>query len=599
MFGGVTNICNNNLLAGLTARIWVDNTQFNSKDGTYLKANMGDNGFTAFFEEKSEAALYAAFGSETARAKLEGSVNARILTKNRSNVNVTGAFYHWANADYRHYFETKCTGWGFPAIVVGYREQEFTLGANKHCDFCGDVTALVGWNGLMPVLKTGTYGSLFNSGWSLGSNNLLDAAFAKALAPINDVNRMVNGLDDIAKARYGEEEDQAAGAIYVLEIEAPLKKDVTLGEDRLARYRLWNNSLTQHDVYLLPNATRLYRSNKLEYVSEVLRGDARDTGESFVVDVFTALTPYAYQNPVIPVGTSASLNFTTGQLSLPVLADFELYLHEVSGAWLLENFRSGFFRRMDAPQADMNAYALGDGDDAVNTLPTGTIMEGITQDGDVGETRFYWVGDGYDSAADDAQTLILLLHNEQTDELTALRTSRAMIAAGEESVPVSLYIFRDSKSDRMGEEKYNVLFFDTPAGEKSLVKVITDVLEDRELDLPKTLRVVLRPIAIEGIELPAYSLTDHYFVMCDGTGGRVSLFDGFYTNTFDGQTFESDYLKIEGVMDGNLKVTVKQDQAVWPEKSDDTHAVDLNETSYELVNGVWLEPEADAEAVAA
>ena len=151
----------------------------------------------------------------------------------------------------------------------------------------------------------------------------------------------------------------------------------------------------------------------------------------------------------------------------------------------------------------------------------------------------------------------------------------------------------------MGEEKYNVMFFDTPAGEKSLVKVITDVLEDRELDLPKTLRVVLRPIAIEGIELPAYSLTDHYFVMCDGTGGRVSLFDGFYTNTFDGQTFESDYLKIEGVMDGNLKVTVKQDQTVWPEKTNDTHAVDLNETHYELVNGVWQEPEADPEAVAA
>ena len=419
-FGSVTNICNNNLLAGLTARIWVDNTQFNSKDGTYLKANMGDNGFTAFFEEKSEAALYALAGSETARAKLEGSVNARIITSDRSNVNVTGSFYHTANADYRHYYETKCTGWG---TSKGKRQAQFSLGANKHCDFCGDVTALVGWNGLIPVFKTGTYGSLFNSDWSLRSNNNLDAAFAKALAPINDVNRMVNGLDDIAKARYGEEEDQAAGAIYVLEIEAPLKKDVTLGEDRLARYRLWSNGLTQHDVYLLPNATRLYRSNKLEYVSEVLRGDARDTGESFVVDVFTALTGYAYQNPVIPVGASASLNFATGQLSLPVLADFELYLHEVSGAWLLEQLNAGIFRRLGANQANINTYVLENESTLEQTLPTGPIVEGLTEDGETDGWRKFWLGDTPETAESDSQVLVYLLWNETTDEVDAFRTT--------------------------------------------------------------------------------------------------------------------------------------------------------------------------------
>ena len=587
VFGGVTNICNNNLLAGLTARIWVDNTQFNSKDGTYLKANMGDNGFTAFFEEKSEAALYGV-GSETARAKLEGSVNARILTSDRSKVNVTGSFYHTANADYRHYYETKCTGWW---TSKGYREPQFSLGANKHCDFCGDVTAHVGWNGWIPAFKTGTYGSLFNSGWSLTSNNSLNAAMSKALAPINDVNRMVNGLKDITKARYGEEEDKAASAVYVMALEPVLENDVTFDEQRLDRYRLYLNNMTQHDVYLLPNATRLYRGAKLDYVTEVLR----DLDEGFIVEVTTALNEYAYRNPVIPIGASASLDFSNGQLALPTKADFDLYLSDVSGAWLLDNLRSGFIRRMDAPIEDVGSFALFDGDDKP-TPPTGEIVEGITPDGEVQGWKLYWVGATPDTANDDDQALIGLLHNEETDEVYAYRTTRANPIPETEPVPVSLYIFRDSKADRMGEEKYDVMFYDVPEGEQSMVKVLTNLLEDREMDMPKGLRVVLRAYKVEGAELPAYGLTDHYFVMVDGTVGSVSLFDDFYTNTFDGKTFDSPYLRIEGIDTGDIKTTVKKEQTVWPEKTDETHATDLNGDKYEQVEDVWGKVE---EAVAA
>ena len=580
-FGSVKNICNNNLLAGATARIWVDNADFSSKTGTNLKANMGDNGFTAFFEEKPEAALYALLGGETANAKLEGAVNARIITANRNDVHVTGSFYHVADASYRHYFETKCTGW---KNVKGYREKEFSLSANRVCDFCGDITAIDHWDGLNPVFRTGTFGSFFNSGWHLTANNLLSSAFSKALAPINEVNRMVNGLDDITKARYGEEEDQAAGTIYVLDVDALLLKDVSMNEDRLDRYRMWTNNITQHDVYLLPNSDRFFRGVELDYVSEVLRGDARDDGESFVVEVYTALNDYAFQNPVVPIGSAASLNFATGALSLPTLSDYELYLHEVSGAWLLDQIDSGLFRWMDAPVDDATGYVLS-GDP--ETAPTGEILEGFVKDAeDMEDWTLYWLGRTPDEAEDD-ETLIALLHNEQTDEVDALRTTKAMMAAGKEAIDVSLYIFRDNRADRMGEEKYDILVFDTPAGEKSLFKVITDVLEDRELEMPKTLKVILRAFKIDGADMPAYSLTDHFFILCDGTDGEVSLFDGFYNNTFDGDTFDSDYLRIEGIMDNRLNVTIKKDQIIWPEKNDETHATDMNGTDYEQMDGEW------------
>ena len=129
-----------------------------------------------------------------------------------------------------------------------------------------------------------------------------------------------------------------------------------------------------------------------------------------------------------------------------------------------------------------------------------------------------------------------------------------------------------------------------------MVKVLTNLLEDREMDMPKGLRVVLRAYKVEGAELPAYGLTDHYFVMVDGTVGSVSLFDDFYTNTFDGKTFDSPYLRIEGIDTGDIKTTVKKEQTVWPEKTDETHATDLNGDKYEQVEDVWGKVE---EAVAA
>jgi hypothetical protein len=53
-------------------------------------------------------------------------------------------------------------------------------------------------------------------------------------------------------------------------------------------------------------------------------------------------------------------------------------------------------------------------------------------------------------------------------------------------------------------------------------------------------------------------------ILMDGTDGEVSLFDGFYTAGFDGDVFESDYTRLEGIRDGDLQVTLKKDQPIWP-----------------------------------
>ena len=134
---------------------------------------------------------------------------------------------------------------------------------------------------------------------------------------------------------------------------------------------------------------------------------------------------------------------------------------------------------------------------------------------------------------------------------------------------------------------YDVMFFDTPKGEKSLVKIVTDVLMGRTLETPLPMRIVLRGFQIEGADLQVYSLSDHFFAMCDGTDGEVSLFERLYTNTFDGDTFDSDYIRIQGIVDGDLNITVKADQQIWPEWTSEDTAEDVAGNEYVCVDGQW------------
>ena len=375
-----------------------------------------------------------------------------------------------------------------------------------------------------------------------------------------------------------------------------MTKDVTLDNEQINKYRLWKNTGANLDVYLLPNATRLYGNRRagkimLQYVAEVLRGDIRGNGEIHDIDIITALTERAFSHPVMPVGSTGSLDFATGTLTLPSLADFELYLHEVSANWLLGKIDEGFIRGMIADPDAANGAAING-----EELPEGSIAEDLVPDGEADSWKKYWLGDTPDTAADPDQTLIYLLVNEETDEVDAFRTSVNMIANGEEPVDVSLYLFRDSQADRVEEEKYNCMFFDTPEGEKSLVKVVTNVVGERDLDMPVPLRIVLRGFSLEGADLPVYSLTDHFFAMCDGTDGEVSLFEGLYTNTFDGDTFDSDYIRIQGIVDGDLNITVKADQQIWPEWTGENTAEDIALNRYEQVEGEWYPEEEAPEA---
>ena len=419
------------------------------------------------------------------------------------------------------------------------------------------------------------------------------AQLQKTLSSLRDINRTAVPLVNVTRARFGVEDNTTAGERFALTMQTMLGEDQRIDGDRLNSYQLWTNTATRLDTLLLPNATRLYVRPRgmgmgIEYLAEVFQYDLLNNGREVGFDIVTALTENAFLNPVMPMGDIGSLDFSTGTLMLPAQSEHELYLHEVSAGWVMDKLNEGFLQAMIADSEAANSFALtGSG------LPGGAIAGGPVYGGDQEGWKLYWLGDTPETAQNPDQTLIFLMVNEAADEIDAFRTTPNMLDSGEQPVDVSLYLFRDARADMREEERYDMLFFDTPAGEQSLVKLVTDLIDDSELVIHTPLRIGLRGFAVKGAALSAYSLNDHFYVLLDGTKGGASLLDGLYQNTFDGERFESDYMLVEGMASGDIRVTLKKDQPIWPEITGHNVAEDLNGARYARVGEAWF-PEDQA-----
>ena len=409
-------------------------------------------------------------------------------------------------------------------------------------------------------------------------------AYERALVPIFDIQRMVEQIGTMTRAHYNLFEDQTVISIYALDIQHILEKDIRLTKEMIADYKLWTNDRTDHTTYLLPNATQLHiRGGKLEFVTEILRGDALGDGQTRYISLYTAVTSGAYARPIIPIGSTGTLDFRTGILTLPSFADYELYLHEVSSEWLLDQFESGMMRRATADQDSLNTCALETGE-----LPEMAYANALVPDGEKDGWQIFWLGNTPETAADADETLICLLVNSGTDEIDACRTSVNMLAAGKAPVDVSLYIYRDAKADRKEEELYNVFFYDTPEGEMSLLKVITNTIGE-EMQIPRSLQIRLRRFRVKDSAETAFCLNDQVMILCREENGKASALDGFYTATFTDDSFESKYILVIGLADGNLVVIVKKSQPVWGEWTGENTAETIDGTCYTLIDGIWYE----------
>lgn len=191
------------------------------------------------------------------------------------------------------------------------------------------------------------------------------------------------------------------------------------------------------------------------------------------------------------------------------------------------------------------------------------------------------------AAEQEDQVLYYLMVNGETDEMKAFRTSVSAERRGEAPMEMSLFFYRDSKSDRRGENRYNIMLFDTPAEEMNLAKIVTNVLENREMEMPTPLRVVLRRFDLDGADLPGCSISDHLFAMNDGTDGTVSMFDGFYQAVITSDVFDSAYTRVEGISGPNPVFTIKANQPIWPTWTGEDTAEDLNGTNYRLEKDGW------------
>ena len=413
-------------------------------------------------------------------------------------------------------------------------------------------------------------------------------AYDRALVPRNTVDKALSELTKIIRTHSNGASsfDSASPAtnyaedLFYMGIKPTLLKDVLIDRTGMDRYLRYTNSHVRHSVYLLPNATRLAMGGdgRIHYIGELLSGSVTGDGITRRIVAVTALDEGAYRNPILPIGDSGSLDFSSHSFSLPDHADFNLYLCEVSGEWLLDRFGTGAFRALSSGQRLI--------DEAVENRaePSGSLLEGVMQ-----QDGIWWIGDTPETAVDHNQPLYYLTFDAETDLVEAFRTSLDRLAAALPPITESLMIYRDHESDQAGIEKYNCLFFDTPAGERAVVRVITDVLSGHRLFTPCGLSVVLRVFWVEGAELPAFSINDHLYVLTDGTRGHIELFGGLYTVNYDGATYDSDYTRIEGLDTDDPKVILKAGQPTWPEYTSKEEAVSLNGEKWVFDGTEWVE----------
>ena len=581
-----------NFVSNLHNLVWIDRADLTAKGEISVWASNSRDKI-AFLNSYADCENKSVVGSVKARNYFKGDNWNQVRTSNKNNVTFkASSVVHDARAPWNndnllkeHEHHTHKSG-----AVTRTSEHYWEWTEYWRCDFCGKSAKKDGNADTMAneaVKQAGNFAKL-NMG------KALETSLTKALSPLVDIQRQVARVD-ITRARFGEEEIKAMSDRFVLELNAMLTRDARIDGQKLDDYRVWNNESTFEDVYLLPNATRLFAYDDLpQYIAETFLGDLFGMGEEKYISIVSALTEYAYEHPILSVGSSGTLDMLTGTLTLPARADHELYLNEVSASWILEQMRNDFIQLfITDPYEASTAVIIGG-----KPLPERSVATGLTPDRDVSGWMLYWLGDTPETVQEADQELIFLLVNEETDEMAAFRTSLKMIESDEKPIEVSLYLFRDSSADRLGVEKYNMMFFDTAEGKHSVIKVITDVLEGRTLEVPKPMRIVLRQFSLADSELPVFSMSGSYIVMMDGTKGSVNLFDGLYQNTFDGDTFESDYIVVKGIADGDLTITLKQDQPVWPEWTGETEAIAIGGEHFVCVDGLWITEALISEATA-
>ncbi|MBR2526896.1 MAG: hypothetical protein IKE58_00245 [Blautia sp.] len=443
------------------------------------------------------------------------------------------------------------------------------------------------------------------AGGASASDNAQAASVGKGLSKgVGKEKKEKSNNGKAWRASLEEEMNRGADEIFVTDLQSMLTQDVTLEQTDLSRYLLWTNTATQRDYYMLPNAARLAMAGKsLQLVTDVLVGDPAGSGTMHPIDVVTVLAAKAGQNPVIEIGMTSSLDFSDGTLRVASGSDLDVYLNEISASWMKDRFENGFIRFLNVSPAEVEVYLEEGTALSEDNVLTGVfedeelkadIVKALSDEASADNFKLIWLGRKPADAEDDEQALFFLLIDEEEDKATVFRTSLAMIENGEKPVASSMLVFRDDKSDRKGEEAYNIAFYDTLDGEESMmVTLMTDILSDREMDTPVALKIKLRAFTVDGSEYDAYSVSGNLFVLNDGTDGSVELFDGSYKASFDGDVFESDYTRIEGVESGSPVVTIKADQPVWPEWKSETSAEDIEGNSFELKEDGWVQEEAE------
>ena len=579
--------------ANLTNQISIDNAILDAKhSGIELEStnNFGSETNTNITID-AFAEMYAAAGAVIPEAVLKGTMRNAIVTKDAGKVHVSnGSFRHRAsnpaesvktvlNAKYdRNQIEV----FGFVLTLTWqFAKRSNELQTSSGCDFCRTAPATIDESARAARNRSAASGT--GSEKPAGSAAVEGTRAMQKSTGVGESNLTVSDkLISITKASSLRDGGKSDSELFVLGLHSSLDRDVTLNGSDIRRYRLWFNEIASMYNHLLPNGARIKTGagGRPQFVTDVLVGDVFGQGLNNEVRIVTPLTKLAVSYPLYAIDRHTTLNLETGELTIPSDAFTLLDTDEISASWLNDQHKAGLIQLLACADGGMSF------DDALEgRLYMGGLLQGLFPDG--ARPNVLWLGRTPEQVEAPALPLYYLELDPDSDTFAIYRTSREVLAGNGQPVQQSLFIYRNDRSDRMGDVVYDAVCYDSEFGNgDARALIVTGLLTDRKLEMPASLQLGLRALKLPNIPDPAWQLDNSVYVV--NRQGTASLFDGVYTVTFDGDTFDSGYTRIEGIRSGKPLVTLRKGQPVWPEWTGMDSAADLNGRRFKWIDNQWL-----------
>ena len=288
-------------------------------------------------------------------------------------------------------------------------------------------------------------------------------------------------------------------------------------------------------------------SGRLYFVVDQLMMNLGD--ESYVINAITSINQQLVSDSLFPVSVSTAIDFDTNEFVVRDQTVTQLLVNEISGKWFMEAINDKLFR--------YNTIQIDEDTDYEDIL-NGDITSEFVLVKQTENEKYYHLGE---TIIDGLNTIdYYLVYDEVNDDMKFIKVTNGDF---DEAVEMSVILYRDNELDSDHETAYNFVLVEKDDKDAHMY-VVTDTLTYDLLETSYSLNIKLKNIELVGVDYRVVKVNNIYYLLT-GDEQTVTLGDDVYTRVYDGNSFESNYIKIDNTNSYSYTTTIKKGQPVFKE----------------------------------